>query len=159
MDVGEAKGRFERTYGAARLNLEGVGEDQALRTPGEAGNSINWILGHILAYRTRMLSMLGAEPPADPDVLRAYTGGGEREWTPEVALPLERLLGLLDRSQKQLSAALEEAGRGEPSALSDGADLGFFHFHEAYHVGQLGLARRCLGLPGAIEPSDAPRGG
>lgn len=154
MEAGEAKEQFERTYGAARLNLKGVEEEQALRTPGEAGNSINWIAGHIVAYRARLLSALGAEPPAEEASLGVY--GSDEEWAPERALSLERLVALLGASQKALSATLEGDGSGETAAGE--VDLAFFHFHESYHVGQLGLARRCLGLPGVIEPSDAPGG-
>lgn len=155
MNASEAKEQFERTYGAARLNLEGVEDEQALRTPGEAGNSINWITGHVVAYRGQLLSALGAEPPAEETSMGLYRSGGE--WTPERALSLERLVGLLGASQEALSATFEGEAAPETSRAGE-VDLAFFHFHEAYHVGQLGLARRCLGLSGAIDPSDAPGG-
>lgn len=68
-------------------------------------------------------------------------------------MPLKRLRTDLVTSQKRLSTGL-----ASPAGRSAADDLPFFHFHEAYHVGQIGLARRCLGLPGVIEPARARRG-
>lgn len=68
-------------------------------------------------------------------------------------MSLKRLRADLVASQERLSAGLSPPLEG---SVAD--DLPFFHFLEAYYVGQIGLARRCLGLPGVIEPSDASRG-
>lgn len=160
MEPGDVKALFERTYGAARLNLRGVSEEIALERPGEAGNSINWILGHVLAYRQRLLELLGAEPFEDAVTLAPYDGEGEAAWTPGRALSLRRLIEGLGGSQERLTATLDGLGPGpvrETVGTSGASGVSFFHFHEAYHVGQIGLARRCLGLPGVIEPSDASR--
>ena len=76
------------------------------------------------------------------------------------ALSLGRLLEDLEASQERLTAALDGPAPGpveEAVGASGRTGVPFFHFHEAYHVGQIGLARRCLGLPGVIEPSDASR--
>lgn len=40
MEASEAKELFERTCGAARLKLKGVGEEDALRVPGDQENTI-----------------------------------------------------------------------------------------------------------------------
>lgn len=160
MKPAEAKTLFELTYGATRLNLRGVTEEIALEPTGEAGNSINWILGHVLAYRARLILLLGSEPPVKAAALEPYDDDAETGWTPERALSLSELQEGLRASQKTLTATLD---RLAPEALAERAGtsgepgIPFFHFHEAYHVGQIGLARRCLGLPGVIEPSDAPR--
>ena len=85
MKADEAVEQFERTCGAARLNLKGVDGELALRTPGEEGNPINWIVGHIVAYRARLLRSLGAELTTDPDMLAPYGLEGEKRWAPERA--------------------------------------------------------------------------
>lgn len=153
MEASEAKELFERTYGAARPNLKGVSEEDALRVPGEQGNTINWMIGHVLADRSKLLESLVADPLGDAQKMALYAGddGGTR--TTDRALPLERLRADLVTSLERLSAGLSLTLEG-----SVAGDLPFFHFHEAYHVGQVGLARRCPGLPGVIEPSDASRG-
>lgn len=153
MEAIEAKELFERTYGAARLNLKCVSREDALRVPGEQGNTINWMIGHILAYRSRLLESLGAEPLWDSPEVRRYAGEDGGRWTDDRALPLERLRADLATSQERLSARLFPPLEG-----SVANDLPFFHFHEAYHVGQIGLVRRCLGLPGVIEPDHARQG-
>lgn len=153
MEASEAKELFERTYGAIRLNLKGVGEEDALRVPGDQGNTINWMIGHLLAYRSELLDALGAEPFWEERHIALYAGDDGGRWTPDRAMSWKRLRADLVTSQERLSAGLSS-----PLDESAADDLPFFHFHEAYHVGQIGLARRCLGLPGVIEPSDATRG-
>ena len=76
MDPEDAKALFRRTYGAARLNLGGIGEEIALERPGEAGNPINWIVGHVLAYRGRLLELLAAEAAVDEAMLAPTTETG-----------------------------------------------------------------------------------
>jgi hypothetical protein len=100
--------------------------------------------------------------PDRTDGGRTSTRRREEEMDPEdaKALSLGRLLEDLEASQERLTAALDGPAPGpveEAVGASGRTGVPFFHFHEAYHVGQIGLARRCLGLPGVIEPSDASR--
>jgi len=159
MQAEAALEQLELTYGAARMNLRGVDEELALEPPGEGGNSINWIVGHVLAYRHRLLQSLGREPTAGEELLAPYGPESRVSWTPERAVPLEKLGELLNASQTALSSRLEARRASESGGSAEPAGLSFYLFHEAYHVGQIALARRCLGLPGVIEPSDAPGAG
>lgn len=151
-EVGEVEvaAMYERTLGALRMNLEGVSEEDALREPADGANTINWLVGHVLRYRNVLLEALGREPVMEMSRLAAYGGGDGPGWSAEGAVPLEALTDALGRSQERLEVGLE-------AALADGAspadpDPVFLNFHESYHVGQVGYARRCLGLPGVIEP-------
>jgi hypothetical protein len=35
--------------------------------------------------------------------------------------------------------------------------VGFFHFHESYHAGQIALLRRLVGKQGVIKPPEPAR--
>lgn len=60
---------------------------------------------------------------------------------------------VLEQSERTYGAT-----RPDLKGVGEGRDLSFFLFHESCHAGQIALARRCLGLPGLIGPSDAPEG-
>lgn len=147
---------FALNVRAAGLNLEGVGEEEALREPDSGGNSLNWIAGHIVSYRNRILELVGEPPVWDGETARRYDGTDDAGWSPAAALPIERIRADLERSQELLEAALSRLGPDDlerpAGERTTGALLSFLQFHETYHVGQLGLARRLVGLPGVIKP-------
>ncbi|MGH7444785.1 MAG: DinB family protein [Longimicrobiales bacterium] len=156
MTAAELVAAFALGRGALGLNLKGIDDELALRSPGGGANSVNWMAGHILGYRDLALRQIGAEPVWDDATRRPYSGEDDAGWDAAHAVPLSEIVAALDTSQQRLAAAI--------GALSD-ADLervigkrtlaqylAFLHFHEATHVGQVGLARRLLGLPGVIRP-------
>jgi len=126
------------------LNLQGVSQEMADRPPAPAVNSISWILGHVVDTRAWMLKEVFRAPGS---VATAKRGD------------LAELLAALDATQAALAAAFEtvpdwRASRPHPF-LDAPAPLeeivGTFLQHEAYHLGQLGVARKLLGLEGAIK--------
>lgn len=146
-------------YGAARLNLRGIPAADALRIPEGGGSSANWIVGHIVLARRMIHGHLGIEPVEGTQRLEPY-GRGSTAPTGDEALPLSDLIGMWKASQQAVEAALAEATDerlATPLEASDarmgdtvGSALAFLAFHEGYHVGQLGITRRRLGLEGAI---------
>ena len=153
MDAQTLSMLFGTNAGAIRLNLDGVTHELSLVRPEAAGNCINWVVGHIIASRNQVLELVGAAPIWAEEESAPYGRGSpplpvgdERE--------LSELREVLDASQEVLIERLgeisdEELGEvvGKKSRLEQ---LVFLHFHEAYHVGQLGLLRRLVGLGGAI---------
>lgn len=146
---------YEIAHRATHLNLEGIEHEQSLVAP-EAGNTLNWVLGHMVATRNAMLALLGEEPIWDEKRALLYSGAPEGGWSPERALPLATIVTDLDRSQERIMSGLErlsDEALEEPRGNGTLAyRLGFLHFHESYHVGQIGLLRRLLGKPGVIKP-------
>lgn len=150
--------QLELSYGALFRNLEGITHDESLVMPREGGNCLNWVVGHIVSARNRMMTQLGIAPVWQMDLAFFYSGRDEAQWTPQKAMDLKILLTDLARSQQELLNAIEglpapmlttpdEKGR----TLSDA--LTFFHFHETYHGGQVALLRRIVGRPGVIRPA------
>lgn len=120
-----------------------------------AGNSYNWILGHIISSRSFPLTMVGARPvwcDAERQVYR-HTSANITSDGPNVKT-LEALIDAFAQSQERLIAGLREMTFAQlcaPSGYADntvGDSLGYFHFHEAHHVGQLLYLAQHAGKPG-----------
>jgi uncharacterized damage-inducible protein DinB len=147
---------YEISYGALFRNLEGVTHEDSLIEPRPAGNSLNWVLGHIVATRNRLLPMLGAPPVWPPEQAFFYSGRVEAQWTTSNAFHLDAIKTDLARSQQQLMAVLDALPDPALSAPTDTGQplvevVGFFYFHESYHGGQIALLRRIVGRPGVIK--------
>lgn len=135
-------------------NLDGIShEDSLVQPPG--GNCINWIVGHIIVSRDSMLRLLGADPVAPPKVADRYSrGSAPVSQADDGVVPLEELRSLLNLSTEALLDAFSSL---EPDLLSRpegertvGDRVQFLLLHDTYHAGQIGLARRIAGKPGAI---------
>lgn len=149
--------QFSFSERAAGINLDGVTHEQSLIHPAAGGNCINWIVGHIVTYRHEILASLGEVTSWPEECARAYGRGSSGGATPGATLPLSRLVGDLKATTPLLVRRLEalkdeELAAPAPSGKQSlGERLAFDLFHEAYHVGQLGVLRRTIGLPGAIR--------
>jgi hypothetical protein len=143
-------------------NLAGVTNQESLRQPQPGGNTMNWIVGHVVRTRNQALGLLGEKPLFDDTDFAAYGAGSTG-----AALPLDELKRRFDALRPALDAALQ---RTSPQQLSAGAPfsptgnpnetigtlLASIAFHEAYHLGQTGLSRRLLGKAGALlAPGEA----
>jgi len=121
-----------------------------------AGNPARWVLAHLVASKRGLLRALGSGAAAEAWEALAGRGG-----TPDAELPAAAvLLSAWRDANAALCARLElmsaeEGGRPAPRTMPDGgttlsAMARFLQFHEAYHLGQLGLLRRLAGKPGAV---------
>ncbi|MGQ0719950.1 MAG: DinB family protein [Candidatus Eiseniibacteriota bacterium] len=153
---------FEFSYNVIKQNVDGISHEESLRRPLDAGNPLNWVLGHVIATRNHLLGKLGKAKPWTPEEIRTYDRGSNPYadgWQP---LPFPRLVTDLDRTQDMLRQAL---GDLTPARLAEplppdqnpfrldslGEMFAAFSFHESYHAGQTGILRRVLGRPGAIN--------
>ena len=135
---------------AVKKNLEGVTHDQSLLSAQTGGNSINWVLGHLVNTRAAMLRLLGGDPLTGErhnTLYGRYTdgvGAGDdcetleallEVWNAYQAALLERLEGATD---EQLGAEVNKIF--EPEATEPtGVQFAHFLFHEIYHAGQIGV--------------------
>ena len=125
-------------------NLQSITQELADRAPAEGVNSITWILTHVVNTRCWML---GA-------VLKS-------SYQPSLAEPktLPQLMAAVEETQAAMAAAVDAVTDWSETqnhpVLNAPAPLdqivGTFFMHEAYHLGQLGVARKLLGLPGALK--------
>jgi uncharacterized damage-inducible protein DinB len=145
-------------------NLSGVSNEESLRLPTPGGNTMNWIVGHVVRTRNQALSLLGATPLFSDADFDAYGAGASQS---AGALTLEELKRRFDALGPALGSALERASvqqLSSPAPFSPTGNsketvatlLASIAFHEAYHLGQTGLSRRLLGKAGALlAPGEA----
>ncbi len=161
MDAKTLLRMYRLSHGALRMNLDEIDHDDSLVQPQPAGNCINWVIAHILAVRDQMFGLIGLAPVLGEAGVR-FGRSSEPLCDGREALPLPELLSAMDTSQQRLEAALGAMTEEQLAAAFDGARLpgrptnvaemlAFFHFHESYHVGQVGLLRRVAGKEGAIR--------
>jgi hypothetical protein len=149
--------RYNFNRSTIEMLVDGFGPaDWARRPSDDGGNTAHWIVGHVAVARRSVLRRLGEEIPPD-DWEQAFemkvTPAGTAGYpTPEVLLEDIRASGKLLTSilaEMTPEKAAEEWGSPFPdggTTLADGAQ--FMHFHESYHIGQLGLLRRISGKKG-----------
>jgi len=152
-------GRLSALHEILKLNtrlflnaLEGVDDELANRRTLDEVNPIIFIACHMMEARFALAGLLGSEAEApyrelldvtDISLIREYPPlEGVRQAWGEVSGSLDMLL----------PAATEEmlaASTSFPYPVDDTTAFGGVSFllqHEAYHIGQLGLLRRALGL-------------
>jgi uncharacterized damage-inducible protein DinB len=145
---------FARNIRVIKMQTTGLTHADSLLQPTARGNCLNWVLGHLLNNRNRVLQALGEEPVAAEAEMAHYltdsepvTGDEQGVWA------LESLLDALGRAQERIAGVLH---RATPAELAKEIEIGerkmtvgqrvfFFYFHETYHVGQTELLRQLAG--------------
>lgn len=146
---------FNINYQTLKVNTDGISHRESLIHPHPGGNCMNWVLGHILVSRNDLLQILGEAPVGDPLELKRYERGSKPLTGADKALLLEKLMEYLQDSQFRLTNKLDKITEEELAETKNrrtvAESLAGFHFHEAYHCGQVGLLRRLAGKEGAIK--------
>lgn len=146
------QGLYAMNAGQLRRNLDSLTAEQAMAQPGE-GNSIAWIVGHIVYWRQAIIETLGGDRVWAEGEAEGFKGTS-RATIASVDKPWADIVRTYDESHTRLIARLEDAAASEGDDLDPASPaatmLGKLACHEAYHVGQVGLARRVLGLPGMV---------
>jgi hypothetical protein len=149
---------FGFIYKIAAVNLEGMTPEQSLAQPSPGGNCANWILGHLTSVQNGAMLALGEKPVWESGEL-ARAGSepiGGRGAAIDWDTLRDRFLGSRDRCLAAISA-LSDKGLAEAvphpfgGTCSRAELLNLLAFHQAYHVGQLGMSRRIAGLEGALK--------
>jgi hypothetical protein len=142
---------FARNDYVIRRMTDGLTHADSLLTPASGGNCLNWVLGHILVNRGRVLVALGAVPPWEDVLAARYLTGGEPLTNPADPglLPLERLLAELATSGQAIAAALGALAVDDLLVEVEGSPVGEtvlgLCWHETYHLGQLEQLRWLAG--------------
>jgi hypothetical protein len=138
------------------LGLLAAGMEEADWRNRFGGNPALWILAHLIVSKRGLLRALGAGPDKEPwEALAGRGGSGDAELPAAILL-----LPAWQADNAALATRLEgldaaAAGAPSPRTLPDGSTTvggmaRFLQFHEAYHLGQIGLLRRQCGKPGAF---------
>jgi uncharacterized damage-inducible protein DinB len=149
---------LQKLYGinhrALELNVEGLSHEDSLIQPPRGGNCLNWVAGHVVANRNFILGLVGEQPIWSEADAEPYKRGSAPITDGSRARKFEQIVADFARSQERLRAALgkisEQDLEQKKGNETVGDSLRFLQFHEAYHIGQMGLLRRMAGKEGAI---------
>ncbi len=140
-------GAFEMQERIFAQGLEGLTDnDLAQKTAGEA-NTIGWLAGHLIANRGMLTRDLGGEYlwEREGEFFKKWEGGN----LPSKESFLKEWYKVSEALREQMKSLTEEEWDREvadkPVKRLDFAV--FLAYHEAYHIGQIGYARRVIGLP------------
>jgi uncharacterized damage-inducible protein DinB len=139
-----------RQNSVMHMHVDDLSQEETLALP-PGGNSMNWVLGHIAAHREHMLRWIGLAIPWEEGRYTRFDQGSAPLLDSGEGVSLAQVVSDLDRSQEILVAwfkqvdesALERVLEGKRRNL--GSLLGFYVWHEGYHVGQLELLRHVAG--------------
>jgi uncharacterized damage-inducible protein DinB len=146
---------FARNVSIIKRQTEGVSHEESLIQLPFRANSLNWILGHLVANRNNVLKLLEAESLMDPASVERYARDSE-PITPDSpdALPLEHLMTLLEEAQSEIAKRMEvlpeevfqrQLAFFGTTEMTVGEWLLFFYFHDSYHTGQTEIMRQAAG--------------
>jgi len=157
--IGTVAEQFRITTNLFIKAMSGVDKNTAMRRPGDRSNPLLWLAGHVIHFRTRLLSLVGV-PRDFPWGNRFDTGSkvGSAENYPEPAELVAFWEELSELLEDRLGALTEADLATPPAARVPTTDatlrgaIGYFSLHEAYHVGQMGYVRKWLGMTPIIDP-------
>ena len=144
ISVGEVlAGQFQLQNGIFQNALDQLDDALALQRPHPNSNHLNWLVGHLVTCRYMLANHIGLAL-ADPNdklyfspihdgpypTLKTLTG----EWA-AISSPLIDFIS---------SLAAEELCADLGNGASKKDLIQFFAYHEAYHLGQMGYARKQL---------------
>jgi uncharacterized damage-inducible protein DinB len=136
---------FKYNHLSVNENLKDVTQQESLSEPESGGNSINWILGHIIVNREGIMNLLGLERKYDEKMDRIYLKTSHIKDDKE-SVEISSLLKLFNDSQEIIINALSSFDPGKN--MNAVSNIAGYAFHESYHTGQLGLLRRVIGKEG-----------
>ncbi|HLK29260.1 MAG TPA: DinB family protein [Puia sp.] len=140
--------------------LEGVEESQAGKRLTEEVNHLQWIAGHLANARYNYAPMVGLNdvfPYKDLYMDSTAPPPGNRAISATIKYPsLSEILKLWNSYSPSFVEAVSKLSDAQLSAempfgtpIGDKTMLGFFGFltsHESYHIGQMSIIRKYLGL-------------
>jgi len=126
-------------------------QDSLIQVP-DTGQSINWLLGHIISARSIPLQRVQAKPVWADNARARYRNGSQPD---DNGMDIEMLKKLFFLSHERLIEGLGRMNEEELRAYSDYGNNNmfqsflYFHFHETYHIGQLTMVAMAIGKEGA----------
>jgi hypothetical protein len=153
-DLAEA---FRRNTSVIKQQTKGLDPAQCLLQPPFRGNCMNWVIGHIVDDRNRIIQVLGAAPVMPEKEVQAYKrySHGSEPICCDAAdvIPLQKLLADLDKTQEAIDKALPSASAkalGQEMEFAGrkrtaGDTVFFLYYHDTYHTGQTELLRQLAG--------------
>ena len=149
--------QFRTTHWVVLNQAEGLRHDDSLIQPPVRGNCLNWVCGHIVVYRERVLDMMGIPGTWTEEEIARYTFDSEPITSADDPgiLPFDRLLSDFERTQELLEEGFAEISEQQLAETNEqGRSVAdrilFLAWHEGYHLGQTEYLRQLAGKDDSI---------
>lgn len=150
--VGTIKGMLQTNSWIINKQSEGLTHEDSLLQLPFRGNCLNWVLGHMLEGRDRMLKLVGETPLLSDEQTSFYKRDSDPITSDEYALKLETLLTYHKSAYEKFAERLDALSEDDLLATpkdSEQTVLQQLHglaWHETYHVGQTEILRQLAGV-------------
>ena len=150
--------QFGAIYIVIARNIDGLTHADSLAPAAGGGNTANWILGHLVNVQNQVMRIIGAPPVWESEQLERARFDHPIRGAAD-AIDWDTLVERFNASRDPCLAALaalsdESLAEKMPGPFGDPSTraglLSTLSFHQAYHTGQLGMARRAAGKKAAI---------
>jgi len=149
-------------HAVVRMNTDGLSHTDSLIRPQPAGNSMNWIVGHLLCVYNNVLQGAFGQAPLMPNQSLKCYDRGTATVSESDAQDFSALLAAWDEATNRFDAGLstltpDRLDEKAPFSPSNNPEetvrsvMGVVMFHQAYHAGQTAILRRIAGKPGALK--------
>lgn len=138
---------FDSSHEVINMSVNDISHEESLVSPPAGGNSINWVLGHMIFHRDVTREILGLEKQYGGSLEQYARGSGQLQ--PAKAIEFSRLIEMYNSGHKELTEKLKNTDLIPDAEKRETVTT--LAFHEAYHVGQVGILRRVIGKEGAIK--------
>lgn len=138
---------FDSSHEVINMSVNDISHEESLVSPPAGGNSINWVLGHMIFHRDVTREILGLEKQYGGSLEQYARGSGQLQ--PAKAIEFSRLIEMYNSGHKALTEKLKNTDLIPDAEKRETVTT--LAFHEAYHVGQVGILRRVIGKEGAIK--------
>ncbi len=144
---------FARNIMFTKQMTEGFTHADSLVQPPVTGNCVNWVIGHIVAYRNRILTVLNEPTVLTEQLAARYARDSKPILGDEPGIgQFAELMTALDVSQERLAAGLRSLTPEQAAieltfgqfTMSKPEWMLFLLRHEAYHTGQLELLQEVI---------------
>ena len=157
IDAISLTGMLERNFGVIQRQIKDITHEQSLIQPLFRGNCMNWVMGHLVMSRQRILIMTKQPTLWTQEQCTRYERGSEPIVDGKDALPFQKIVADLATSQERIHGWLQSCTTEDLNVKivphNIPADAGpiwdwmeFLLWHEAYHLGNLELLRQLAGM-------------
>jgi hypothetical protein len=143
---------YQSTHWIIHKQAAGLTHEESVMQLPFRGNCFNWVVGHIIVSRDRVLKLLDEPAQLSEEETATYNTGSDPITQSETAVPFDKLLGILDETQDRIVAVLSEIPEERLADIYDeergttiGERIAGLHWHETYHTGQLEILRQLAG--------------